>query len=121
MEAKLITPKIAQNIIRNRTTKGRFFFRTGNFWIGIDNSTEDAWIGEFHSFKSCILWLFNGIYLLRTIHDLEPVTFTYKVQELYVLILKDIDWNQERVKGIDVKTGQKREIGIDEIISVEID
>ena len=38
---------------------GTFYLKDGDLWIGIDNSTGDAWTEEFETLDKCIDWL-NG-------------------------------------------------------------
>ena len=49
----------ARKIINTRKPLGKFFKREGDFFVGIDNSTGDAWTEEFDQLKDCIEWL-NG-------------------------------------------------------------
>lgn len=55
---KRVSRDEALQIIETRSTKGRFLFEesAGNF-VGIDNSTKDAWTEEFSSIKDCFFWL----------------------------------------------------------------
>lgn len=49
----------ASDIIETRTPKGRFWTEDDGVYIGIDNSTGDAWTEEFSDQQSCLAWL-NG-------------------------------------------------------------
>ncbi|WP_191397094.1 hypothetical protein [Flavonifractor sp. An306] len=42
---------------RNYRPLGRFYLREGRRFIGIDNSTGNAWTEEFPDLKLCIAWL----------------------------------------------------------------
>ena len=39
------------------TPTGKFYYQDGELWVGIDNSTGDAWTQSFFSKKECIKWL----------------------------------------------------------------
>ncbi len=36
---------------------GLFFCREGDTYVGIDNSTGDAWVEGFTSLRACVRWL----------------------------------------------------------------
>ena len=58
MEIKKITQKKSNEIISGREPLGLFYHKGSNgHFIGIDNSTGDAWTVEFHSLQACIVWL----------------------------------------------------------------
>jgi len=56
-----VSPSRADRIIENREPKGLFFCRVqegkGKPFIGIDNTTGDAWTEEFSSAPECLRWL----------------------------------------------------------------
>jgi hypothetical protein len=57
-----ITPEQAEIIIKTRQPLGLFFLndKTGDgrkVYVGIDNSTGDAWTEEFGSKTACVRWL----------------------------------------------------------------
>ena len=54
---KRITKEQASEIIETRTQTGRFYTKEGDLYIGIDNSTGDAWTEEFKTKASCFKWL----------------------------------------------------------------
>ncbi len=56
-EPKEITAKEALEIIRTRNPIGRFWQKDGELYIGIDNTTGDAWVEEVNALKSCLAWL----------------------------------------------------------------
>ena len=39
---------------------GRYYLREGDKWVGIDNSTGDAWTEEFPTKRKCLKWLRGG-------------------------------------------------------------
>ena len=41
------------------TPLGYFYTKEGDTFVGIDNSTGDAWTEEFHSLRECTDWLFG--------------------------------------------------------------
>lgn len=38
---------------------GLFYIREGEKFIGIDNTTREAWTEEFEDFDSCLAWLYR--------------------------------------------------------------
>jgi hypothetical protein len=54
---KEITSAEANNIIENREPRGHFLVKDGDLFIGIDNSTGDAWTEEFKKQGDCVDWL----------------------------------------------------------------
>lgn|SRR5699024_145949 len=52
-----INEQTANEIIENRNYKGLFYFEVEGTYIGIDNSTGDAFTEEFTSKKDCLKWL----------------------------------------------------------------
>lgn len=55
---KNVSEQEASRIINGRCPKGRFwtFGRNGKY-VGIDNSTGDAWTEEFDTLDKCVRWL----------------------------------------------------------------
>lgn len=58
-EIKIITKEEATAIIETYEPKGLFYIIENGAYIGIDNSTGDAWTEEFKTEKECISWLNN--------------------------------------------------------------
>ena len=56
-EPKEVTAKEALGIIRTRNPIGRFWQKDGDLYIGIDNTTGDAWVEEFTAIEYCLAWL----------------------------------------------------------------
>lgn len=53
-----ISKEEALQIVETRIPQGRFLFEDENGkYIGIDNSTKNAWTEEFPSMKDCFFWL----------------------------------------------------------------
>lgn len=50
----------AQHIIEKRRPIGLFYHEDGNTYVGIDNSSGDAWVEEFQSIEECINWLLDA-------------------------------------------------------------
>lgn len=50
----------ALKIIARYSPRGLFWCIDGVKYIGIDNSTGDAWTEEFDTFKQCESWLLGG-------------------------------------------------------------
>lgn len=59
----MIDSNKANEVIENRTPFGLFYLVDGSKYIGIDNTTGDAWTEEFDSFSKLKNWLLgeNGI------------------------------------------------------------
>jgi hypothetical protein len=54
-----ITPSHAECIIHSRKPLGLFYLLHNGVYIGIDNSTGDAWTEEFTTLRHCKKWLLN--------------------------------------------------------------
>lgn len=37
--------------------RGRYYLQDGDKWVGIDNSTGEAWTEEFPTKRKCLRWL----------------------------------------------------------------
>ncbi len=65
-DIKKLTKEQSHNILNTgfETGKykpiGRFYTKEGDLYIGIDNSTGDAWTEEFKTKASCFKWLDGG-------------------------------------------------------------
>lgn len=59
---KKISPEEASSIIETERPLGRYYLpKLGmNGYVGIDNSTGDAWVEEFCSLNACRIWLLSG-------------------------------------------------------------
>ena len=44
----------------NYTPIGRFYHKDGDFYVGVDNSTGDAWTEDFTTLEDCLAWLKRG-------------------------------------------------------------
>jgi hypothetical protein len=53
----IITNEAASGIIEHREPKGLFYTMESGMFVGIDNSTGDAWVEEFQSEMECRDWL----------------------------------------------------------------
>ena len=56
---KKIKPLQAKSIIDSRQPPGLFYSLNNGVYIGIDNSTGDAWTEEFPNLRKCKRWLRN--------------------------------------------------------------
>ena len=54
---KYVSRKEAIEIIEHRGCRGLFVEEDGGTYIGIDNSTGDAWVEEFPDLTECLMWL----------------------------------------------------------------
>lgn len=52
-----VTDEQAEKIIGTRKPLGRFWRQDGQVYVGIDNSTGDAWTEDFKTFEECMKWL----------------------------------------------------------------
>lgn len=57
MQIEEITAERAEEIIEKYEPEGLFFFTENGKYIGIDNSTGDAWTEEFETLEECEKWL----------------------------------------------------------------
>lgn len=58
-EFKVVTPEQASEIICTRQPLGLFYLLDNGVYVGIDNSTGDAWTEEFSNLRQCEKWLKN--------------------------------------------------------------
>lgn len=58
-EIKEITAEQASKIICTRQPLGLFYLLDNGIYVGIDNSTGDAWTEEFFNLRQCKEWLLN--------------------------------------------------------------
>lgn len=59
VEIKEITSDQASLVIDTREPFGLFYLLDDDVYIGIDNSTGDAWTEEFSNLRQCKEWLRN--------------------------------------------------------------
>ena len=53
-----VTPEAMERIIEKRVPCGLFYRKAGRrCYVGVDNSTGDAWTEEFRSRRKCLRWL----------------------------------------------------------------
>ena len=50
----------AYRVIEKRSPRGLFYHREGDVYVGIDNTTGDAWTEDFPTKAECIKWLTGG-------------------------------------------------------------
>lgn len=67
-EIKETTSEQASVIIDTRQPLGLFYLLDNSIYVGIDNSTGDAWTEEFSNLRQCKKWLQNPS-LLATFMD----------------------------------------------------
>jgi hypothetical protein len=58
-----INKEQASKIIEYREPEGLFYHKDGDKFIGIDNSSGDAWTEEFGDLDTCLEWLKGEIEL----------------------------------------------------------
>ena len=54
---KYVTQEEATEIVEHRGRRGRFVLEDGAAFIGIDNTTGDAWVEEFPDLLECMIRL----------------------------------------------------------------
>lgn len=54
---KQVTLAEANDIVLSREPRGLFYYRDYNRWVGIDNTTGNAWGEEFMDLDQCLAWL----------------------------------------------------------------
>lgn len=86
MVIRQISQETATEIIEKRKPLGLFYFKDNKtrLYIGIDNSTADAWTEEFQTLEECINWL-NGEEVIKVIE--KPMKA--RVIELVEVISQD--------------------------------
>lgn len=57
MDIKEIDKKTASSIIENRILLGLFWVKEDEVYVGMDNTTGDAWGEEFKDLESCYKYL----------------------------------------------------------------
>lgn len=57
MKILQITNEQARQIIKTRKPIGLFYTKEKDIFVGIDNSSEDAWTEEFLHLEDCLQWL----------------------------------------------------------------
>ena len=59
-EIQKVTQAEMERVIGNRQPRGLFYRKAGRrLYVGVDNSTGDAWTEEFHSWRHCKRWLLD--------------------------------------------------------------
>ena len=55
-----VTVEAIRQIIETRQPRGLYYTKEArHFYVGVDNSTGDAWTEEFTSKRKCLRWLRN--------------------------------------------------------------
>jgi len=55
-----VTPEALRQIIQTREPLGWFYAKEGSrLYVGVDNSSGDAWTEDFRSLRKCKRWLRN--------------------------------------------------------------
>lgn len=52
-----ITEEAGFKVITSREPMGRFYYKEGNRWIGLDNRSGDCWTEAFGTKAECLAWL----------------------------------------------------------------
>lgn len=60
MKIEEISLQKARMIIDVRKPLGLFYFKEGDMWLSIDNTTGDAYVEEFENRNDCLSWLIHG-------------------------------------------------------------
>lgn len=84
-EIKEIDYATAEQIIFSRKPIGLFWLKDNGVYVGIDNSTREAWTEEFSSLTACKRWLMRGKYYVEKV--LPPsVSHARRLDDLHVAI-----------------------------------
>lgn len=59
-EPREITSEESAEIIVSREPRGLFYLQDGDIFVGIDNTTGEAWTEDFASLDKCLAWLKGG-------------------------------------------------------------
>ena len=54
-----VSNKTAWSIVENGLPRGLFYTKSGDVFVGIDNSTGETWVEDFKTIEECKKWL-NG-------------------------------------------------------------
>ncbi len=57
MEIREITNEEGAKITIEREPRGLFYQQDGDIYVGIDNTTGEAWTEDFESLDECLAWL----------------------------------------------------------------
>ena len=57
IEIKEITPTDARTIINTQQPRCLFYTKENGVYVGIDNTTGDAWTEDFKTLDACAKWL----------------------------------------------------------------
>lgn len=60
MEIREVTNEEVAKIIVDREPRGLFYQKDGDVYVGIDNSTGEAWTEDFPNLDECLAWLKGG-------------------------------------------------------------
>ncbi len=52
-----LTQEQMSEVIETRKPIGKFYRQEGNTFVGVDNTTGDAWTEEFNDFGTLLLWI----------------------------------------------------------------
>lgn len=114
-----ITEEEAMQIIEERKPIGRFYEIDGCVYVGIDNSTGDAWIEEFSSKEECIAWL-EGKGLINKDELYTKTIKTYGSKAQITMVFEEMSELQKELckslRGEDVKENIAEEIADVEIM-----
>lgn len=59
-EPREITPNESVEIIIAREPRGLFWQKDEDVYVGIDNTTGEAWTEDFKTLDDCLAWLKGG-------------------------------------------------------------
>lgn len=89
---KEITSVEADNIIENRIPRGQFLLKDGDLFVGIDNSTGDAWTEEFKKKDECVRWLAGeDLDELENDEIITPTVVSHKNSEVITINKKNME------------------------------
>ncbi len=60
MEIREVTNEEVAKIIVDRELRGLFYQKDGDVYVGIDNTTGEAWTEDFPNLEECLAWLKGG-------------------------------------------------------------
>lgn len=103
-----ISSKTAQGIISSYAPEGLFYFKEGENYTAIDNSTSECFVETFKDKKTCIAWLENPKYYTerdfgKRLEELKEETEETNANIYEVIIIEKL------VKSVKVNATSKNE------------
>lgn len=105
-----VSEETAEDIIKNRTPLGIFYFKNGNTFVGIDNSGGESFVEEFKYLSICLAWLNYEIVEYHTGRDFNKSLQQLRKEDsekygnIYEVIIKET-----LVKSVSIDASSRQE------------